>query len=62
MLKGKRTFIAQIIGLGATIGTMYGLDIAPEAQTEITTGIVSAWAVINLIIRRVTNTPMFKSE
>ncbi len=55
MLKGYRTLIVNVVAFFVAIGTMFGLDIAPEAQTEITVGVL---AVANIVLRFVTTTPI----
>ena len=61
-MTGYKTIIAQIIGLAASMAVIWGIDIDSETQAEITTGVVALWGVVNVILRAVTKTAMFKSE
>jgi len=57
-MKGYRTIIANILMAVASIAGVYSIDITPDQVEGITTGIVSVIAVVNLILRAVTNTPV----
>ena len=52
-LKGYRTLIINVVALIASILAMAGFDITPEAQGQITTGIL---AVVNIVLRFITDT------
>jgi len=53
----SKTIWANIIGMVATIGTVFGLDLGltPETQAQIVAGIM---AVINVVLRTVTDSPI----
>ena len=70
-MAGWKTVIINILMLIVMIATQRGLDIPPELSSEenITTGVNAIWvvygfgaAVVNLILRFFTKSPVFKKE
>ena len=53
----SKTFWANIVALGASGAMAYGIDIAPEEQAYIVTGIM---AVVNIVLRFTTKTAIRK--
>lgn len=59
-MKGYKTIVFNIVTLAASLLATYGLDVTPETQADIATGIVSILGVGNMILRSVTTTPIGK--
>lgn len=61
-MKGYRTIITNVLMAIASILAIQGVEIPVDMVNNITTGIISAFAVINLILRKMTTTPMGEKE
>jgi hypothetical protein len=44
-MKGYRTLIVNLIAVAASMAGFYGIDIPPETQAEIATGLVAVLGV-----------------
>lgn len=60
-MKGFRTVIANVLTALVSIAAIYGIDIPPEQVDEVALGIVSAFSILNVVMRSITNTPMGQS-
>ena len=56
-LKGFRTIIVNLLMALASILAVYNIEIPPEMIEEIATGVVSMYALVNLVMRAMTTTP-----
>lgn len=61
-VKGYRTIIVNILMLFASMAVIWGVDITPDDIDKIATGIVTVVTVVNLFLRKITTTPIGKSE
>lgn len=61
-MKGYRTIIANVIALLASIALMFGLEVTPEQQAELGTGLATLITVVNMILRSITTTPIGKAD
>lgn len=61
-LKGYRTIIVNVLATGAAIAAVNGIDIPPDQLDNVATGIVSAMGIVNLFLRKITTTPVGRSE
>ena len=61
-MKGYRTIIANVLMAIASILVLWGIEVTPEQIEVISTGIVTVFTVGNLIMRKLTTTPMGQKE
>jgi uncharacterized membrane protein len=61
-MKGYRTIIVNILMLLASLGAIYGFEITAEQIDAVATGIVSIFAVVNVILRAITTGPIGSKE
>lgn len=61
-MKGYRTIVSNVVMALAAVAAIWGLEIPPEDLDKVTTGIISAIGVVNLVLRSMTTTPVGKSE
>lgn len=59
MLKGKKTVIFNGTMF---VGGLTGAAITPELAEEFATGVLVVASVVNIILRAVTNSPIFQRE
>lgn len=52
-LWASKTFWTQIVGVAAMLATLLGLDLGPETQTNIVSGILAVQAVLSAIFRSI---------
>lgn len=61
-LLASRTFWMQVVGVASSMAAIWGIDVPPEQQALIVTGIVSAWGAVNVVIRIVTKARIGRRE
>lgn len=61
-MKGYRTIVTNIVMIIAALAALWGVDIPPEMQKEVVSGILSIFTLVNLLLRKMTTTPLGKKE
>lgn len=61
-MKGYRTIIVNVLMALASLGAFWGFEIPAEQIEAIATGLVTLFAVVNLVLRSITTTPVGKKE
>lgn len=57
-MKGYRTIVVNVLMFAMAMAANFGYEFSPDEQEIITGGIVGVFTLVNLVMRKLTTTPI----